>query len=322
LPTALAIDRTSDVIAVGLESGQVQLGPVAAAAEARDSLAYFGHRGPVTSVAVNGARGIAASGGNDGIVRVWDVASGAPTGTVAQPIDAPIALVALSADGLRVAGAAGSTVRVANVADGTVTLELQAESAVTALAFSRDSARIGIGDASGIVQLAVLADPGERATASVGAGVESLVFGLDGRRLFAADSSGAITTIVPATGAIEASVRRWSQPIRWLEVSPDGGALLVATDSWLHALAAVADLAPVNSKLVAWPASSTAFAAISATAVGFAGVADGAVVSGTIDLTAAPDELDSDAAALVARDWRVALGLQLNDNGDSVPLDP
>ena len=80
LPTALAIDRTSDVIAVGLASGQVQLGPVAAAAEARDSLAFFGHRGPVTTVAVNGARGVAASGGNDGIVRVWDLASGAPTG--------------------------------------------------------------------------------------------------------------------------------------------------------------------------------------------------------------------------------------------------
>ena len=82
------------------------------------------------------------------------------------------------------------------------------------------------------------------------------------------------------------------------------------------------DLVPTHSKLVAWPASSTAFAAISATAVGFAGVADGVVVSGMIDLTAAPDELDSDAAALVARDWRAALGLRLNDNGEPVPFDP
>jgi hypothetical protein len=82
------------------------------------------------------------------------------------------------------------------------------------------------------------------------------------------------------------------------------------------------DLASANSKLVAWPALGTAFAAISATAVGFAGVTDGAVVSGTIDLAAAPDELDSDSAGLVARDWRTALGLQLNDNGEPVPFDP
>ena len=306
----------------GLASGQLQLGPVAAAAEARDSLSFFGHRGPVTAVAVNGARGLAATGGNDGIVRVWDLASGAPTAAVAQPVDAPMTIVALSADGLRVASAAGQAVRVANVADGRVTFELQAASAVTALAFAPDDARIAVGDASGSVQLAVLAEPRERVTTSVGSGSAALAFGPDGSRLFAADASGAITTIVTATGAIEATARHWSQPIRWLEFSPDDAALLVATDSWLHALAATTELAPTHSKLVVWPASSTAFAAISATAARFAGVADGAVVSGIIDLSAAPDERDGNAAALVARDWPAALGLRLNDNGEPVPLDP
>jgi hypothetical protein len=322
LPTALAIDRTSDVIAVGLASGQLHFGPVAATAEARDSLPFFGHRGPVTSVAMNGARGMAASGGNDGIVRLWDLASGSPTGAVAQPIDAPIALVALSADGAHVASAAGRTVRVASTADGRLTLELQAESAVTALAFSPDSARIAAGDASGSVQLAALAEPRERESLNVGAAVASLAFRPDGSRLFAADGSGAITTIVPATGAVEATARLWSQPIRWLEWSPDGGALLVATDAWLHALAATAELAPVHSKLVTWPASSAAFAAISATSVAFAGITGDAVATGTIDLAAAPRAVQGDAAALVARDWSAALGLRLNDNAEPVPVDP
>ncbi len=321
LPTVVAIDRTSDVIAVGLASGQVELGPVATAGEARESLAFFGHRGPVTAVAVNGARAVAVSGGNDGIVRIWDVASGAPTGTVAQPIDAPIAFVALSGDGLRVASAAGRTVRVANAADGRVTAELQFDGEVTALAFSPDSARIAAGDVSGAVRIAARADPGEQETANVGAGVTALVFAPEGSRLYAAATSGAIAAIAAQSGAIESTVRRWSQPARWIERSPDASTLLAATDSWLHALDA-ADLAPLHSRLVKWPAESAAFAAISATSVGFAGVTDGGVVSGTIDLRAEPDARGADTASLVARDWAAAFGLQLNDNGEPVSFDP
>ena len=75
VPTALALDRTSDVIAVGLASGQLQLMPAAREPGAHRS-SFFGHRGRVTAAALNGGRGLAATGGNDGIVRVWDVASG------------------------------------------------------------------------------------------------------------------------------------------------------------------------------------------------------------------------------------------------------
>ena len=74
-------------MAVGLASGQLQLGAAPAPA-ARDSLSFFGHRGRVTAAAVNSSRGLAATGGNDGIVRVWDLTSGAPIAAVAQPADA------------------------------------------------------------------------------------------------------------------------------------------------------------------------------------------------------------------------------------------
>ena len=70
-------------------------------------------------------------------------------------------------------------------------------------------------------------------------------------------------------------------------VRPDGGALLVATDAWLHALAATPALAHAHSKLVLWPASSTALTAVSGTAVRFAGVeTNGALASGIIDIAA------------------------------------
>jgi WD40 repeat protein len=319
-PTAVALDRANDVVAIGLASGQLQ---IVRNAGTRSPLSFFGHRGAITAAALSSARGLAATGGNDGIVRVWELGSNAPTVAVAQPADAPIAIVALSPDGRSVASAAGGTVRVASVAEGRVTAEVQAESAVTALAFAPDSARIAVGDASGGVVIAARArEARDRVTARLDAAVTSLAFTPDGR-LAAGDAAGAIALLAADDARVETSAHHLQQPIRWLEVSADGASLLVATDAWLHALAIAPGLPPTHSKLFSWPASSTALTAVSATTVGFAGVeAAGVLASGVVDLAAAPNPATMEASALVARDWQAALSLRLNDNGEPVPLDP
>jgi WD40 repeat protein/subtilisin-like proprotein convertase family protein len=318
-PTALALDRTSDLAAVGLASGQLALAPLAAGAPA--ALEFFGHRGPVTAAALNASRGIAATGGNDGIVRVWDVATRAPTVAVMQPADAVVMAVALSADGELVASAAGRTVRVAATADGRVATEVAAGGAVTALALASTGAAVAVADDTGVVVVAPLAAGSRRVTIRVDAPAGALAFTADGNRLAVGDASGAITLIDAATGETTGAAHHWSQPVHWLEPSPDGSTLLVATDSWLHALAtATPALLPTRSKLVTWPAAATATTAISSTAVGFAGAAaDGSLTSGVLDLGVA--EPQPNAAALVARDWQTALALRLNDNGELVPLD-
>jgi WD40 repeat protein len=321
LPTALALDSAGDLIGVGLASGQLQI--VAASAPAvRPALSFFGHRGGIAAAAVNRSSGLAATGGTDGIVRIWDVASGAPASAVAQSADAPVTAVALSADGRYVVSAAARTVRTANAADGGVIAELQAESAVTSLAVAPDAAWLAVGDAGGVVIAPLAGDGRDRVTVRLGATVTSLAFSPDGRRLAAATADGAIALVAVADGDLEGTVRHWSQPIRWLQFSPDAASLLVATDAWLHALAATPALAPVHSKLVVWPASEHVLNAVSATTVAFAGVeAGGALASGVIDLTALPTSVIPDASTLVARDWSELLALRLNDNGDPVPLD-
>jgi WD40 repeat protein len=318
-PTALALDRSSDLLAVGLASGQLQL--TSADGRSRAPLAFFGHRGPITAVALNGARGVAATGGNDGIVRVWDVATAAPTVAVMQPSGTAIASVALSADGQHVASAAERIVRVATTADGRVVTEVQAGGAVNALTFAPDGLTIAVADATGGVIVAPLG-PGRRTTARLAGAAVALAFAPDGSRLAVADASGAITLLNPASGEDESEARSWAQPIRWLEYSPDGSTLFVATDAWLHSLAATTPaLAPLQSKLVSWPAGAAVATTISASAVALAGVAvDGSLTSGVIDLEAI--EPVADATALVARDWQAALALRLNDNGESVPIDP
>ena len=163
---------------------------------------------------------------------------------------------------------------------------------------------------------------GRRATVRLGAPAAALAFAPDGSRLAIGDFSGTITLVDTVSGESAGKVRYSSQPIRWLEQSPDGSTLLVATDSWLHALAAATPaLVPLQSRLVTWPAAATVATAISATSIGSAGVAtDRWLVSGVLDLAAT--EPRPDAAALVARDWPAVLALRLNDNGEPVPSDP
>ncbi len=323
LPTALALDRAGDLIAVGLASGQLQIAAASAPA-ARPSLSFFGHRGSIAAAAVNGSHGLVATGGSDGVVRVWDVASSSPTPAIPPPADAPVTIVTLSADGQYVASAAARTVRTAAVADGRATGELQVEGAVTAVAFAPDAARLAVGDAGGAVVIAPLElDARDRRAVPLDAAVTALAFAPDGRRLAVATVDGAIALLAAADGNLEGRVRHWSAPIRWLEFSPDGAVLLVATDAWVHALAATPTLTPLQSKLVVWPASELALNAVSATTVGFAGVdAGGALVSGVTDVSASSSAVPADASALVARDWSTLLEMRLNDNGEPVPLDP
>jgi WD40 repeat protein/subtilisin-like proprotein convertase family protein len=319
LPTALALDRANDVVAVGLASGQLQIVRTGAAAA---PLTFFGHRGGVSAAALSVAAGLAATGGTDGIVRVWDLASGAPTGAIAQPAAVPVTSVALSSDGRYVASAAGGVARAASVADGRVLTEIAAPDGVAALAFAPDGTSLAVAAASGAVTVASLADGARgRTTVQVGAAATSLAFSPDGSRVAAADAGGAVT-LFAASGELVGTARRWTQPVRWLGFSPDGGTLLVATDAWLHVLAATPELAPAHSKLVVWPAASTALTAVSSTAVGFAGVEIGSVLtSGVIDAAAAPSG-SADAPAFAARDWSSVFEVRLNDNGEPEPLAP
>lgn len=318
VPTTLALDRDGGTLAIGLPSGQLEIRAVDEQDEVGSALAFVGHRGPVTVAAIDTSSGVAVTGGDDGAVRIWDARSGAPTGIVLQPTGAPIGALALDAGARRVASAVQRVVRVAEVADGRVTTEIEAPGEVVALAFA-PSDGIAVADATGLVTLVPRLGTAERFTATLGAAATSLAFAGDGSVLAAGDANGAVTLIGVADGRLRAA-HRFAQPIRWLEFSPDNTTLLVATDGWLHASGAQ-DLSTRLSKVVVF-AEAAAFAALSSTTVRVAGLAaDGALAVMEIDLTK-PGLVPADAPALVAREWFAALGLRLDDNGDPVPFDP
>ena len=77
-----------------------------------------GHDGPVRSVAVTADGARAVSGGGDGTVRVWDLATGQQQAKLTGH-DGPVRSVAVTADGARaVSGGDDGTVRVWDLATG------------------------------------------------------------------------------------------------------------------------------------------------------------------------------------------------------------
>jgi WD40 repeat protein len=325
VPTAVAFDPATRLVAIGLRSGELQFASADTLATPRASLAFFGHRGPITAVALDASRGLAATGGSDGIVRLWDVAAASPTGAVMQPTNTAISSVALSADGRFVANAAGRTVRVANVADGTVIAEITLRDAANALAFAPEGTSIAVGDESGVVTIAPFAPARARVVASFDRPVSALAFSADGTRLAVGDVAGLVRLVAPADGAISAVGAQWPQPVRWLGFSPEGGVLFAATDAWLHALAAfqsASALEPLHSKLVQLPDAPRVAVAMSPSVVRIIGLdATASLGVGDFDV-AAPIAVSGSVAPLVVRDWPAVLALRLDDNGDAVPFDP
>ena len=323
--SALGVDREQDVVALGFRGGELRVRAAAeldGAAVAQSALDFFGHRGAIASVAVAAARGVVATGGNDGTVRLWDLASAAPTGMSLLHTDA-VAAVAISADGVWVAGGAEDSARVWRVADGTLAKEIVVTGSVSALAFSQDATRLAIGDTSGTVWIDSPAQGARPLALHARAAIASVAFAPDGERLASGDAAGEVRVWSVGAARLTAAAPSFGAPVGWVGFTPDGGVLLARTQRWLHSFAVRADaLEPLHSRLAPLRfAASSAHAAAGGERVRLAGVdARGRLDFTTVDL-AVPGAVSA-APEVLARDWPRSLGLYLNDAGEAVPLDP
>jgi WD40 repeat protein len=81
--SAMAMDRDGATAVLGYRGGNVRvrrLGETPLPAARADSVDFIGHRGSVTSLAVDAGHELIASGGADGVVRLWDLGVVAPGG--------------------------------------------------------------------------------------------------------------------------------------------------------------------------------------------------------------------------------------------------
>jgi hypothetical protein len=282
--SALAIDASTDGVALGRRNGGVTFGDANDASHRTTLLEDAADGGPhagVRALALSGSLGLVAIGGDDGVVRLVALPS-SPASAVDHPRsfdagDGPISAVAVSADGRLVAAAAKTAVHVWNAADGTTAFAIPFTAGAIALAPGGEL--LAAGSVEGKVQL----------------------WRRNGDAL-----GGSIS--VPSA-------------VRWIGFGSDG-VLIVATDHWLHSFSVGSQgLEPQHSWPA--PGSLSAargFAALGAERVRVLRFdARGDLRRSDIDLAAKGGTGPAAPPELVSRDWPAALGLTVDDAGEVVP---
>jgi WD40 repeat protein/subtilisin-like proprotein convertase family protein len=322
--TVLTLDEQGRVAALGFRGGHVRVrstsalerAPVAAA-----TVDYIGHRGEVTSLAVGVEHSLIASGGADGVVRRWDLASVAPAPQFMRHPAGPVHAVAVSGTGRWIASAAQDAALVWRAEDGALSVEIPVNGTAVSAAFAPDSAMLAVGDTAGNVFLGEPDAPLSLRSARAQGAVRALAFTADGQWLASGDDAGSVQVWDAVTFEPIGAAHAFPHPVRWLRFTGSGLQLLVQTDHWIHRLAVSVDGLRVDrSRLLSLGIESGA-AALSPDGerlrlVGGRGVGRPIVHDIELARPSAPP-LDAD---IFTRDWAGLLGLTLGPMGMAFTL--
>ncbi len=235
--SAITLDADGGLAVLGFRGGHIRVrsaSELARALPGGESVDYIGHRGRVTALAVNAGANLIASGGEDGVVRVWDLASVAPAPQFMRHPVGPIQAVAISADGRWIVSAAEYSARAWHTRDGKLAAELPVNGTALAVAISPDSSRWAVGDSAGNVFFG--APQGKAPLGSVRAQgpVLALAFSPDGRLAASGDATGNVELWDARQYAAVGARAAFPHAVRWLAFGPDGRYLLIETNHWLH----------------------------------------------------------------------------------------
>ncbi len=326
--SALALDRAGRIAALGFRDGHIQV-LTASQLETRshraEGVGYVGHQGGVSSIAVDAALGMIVSGGDDGLVRIWEIASGAPVGAFMRHPEAPIHAVALSPDGNWILSGGESSAMVWTAADGELSGEVLVNGSALTVAFSPQSDRMAIGDSAGNLFFALPEGAAPLSSAQAQDAVLTMAFSPDGSLLATGDASGRVQLWDATSGTTIGDPRVFPHPVRWVGFSDEDGYIVAQTDHWLHRLLRDGDgFAVFDSRLL--EVGLEAGAALATPRgdvlqlVGGRGL--GQPMYYELDLSEpAVSEATLDPA-LLERDWSEILGLRLDDSGAVVTRQP
>ncbi|MDX1563049.1 MAG: hypothetical protein R3305_08985, partial [Gammaproteobacteria bacterium] len=235
--SAVALDSGGASGVIGYRSGHVRM--LAAVPDAIESGRHgggdrIGHRGSVTSLTFAAEHELAASGGSDGVVRIWNTTTGAPSRYVLRHPSGPIGMLAFSPDGGWLVSTGPSSARVWVLETGALASAVEVDGTPLAVAFAPNSRSFAVGDSAGNIFLSspraaggVLALRGRSPIASLDYAPDStlLASGSEDGHLVVWDSLAA----APVAGALE-----FPAAIRWVQFGDGGNELHVASGAWLH----------------------------------------------------------------------------------------
>jgi hypothetical protein len=321
----MALDEAAQIAALGYRDGHLRIRTTAQLVEgldAPDTIEYIGHQDMVTSITVNSARGLIASGGRDGTVRIWELASGAPTAPFMRHAEGPIRQVALSDDGRWVVSTAEGSARVWGTESGNLAQEIAVNGTGLATTVSPDSATVAVGDSAGNLFITDIEGRSAPRTARAQAGVTALAFTANGQRLASGDRSGRIQLWQVSDARAISSAVVLSHPVRWLNFDDDGNYLIAQTEHWVHRLEIVPNgLRVVASRLVGVDLAAGAPLAPNGESIRLIGGRDlGSVYVDEVSWQA--DEVGTKPldAAQLGRSWPEILGLLVDAAADVVDV--
>ncbi len=324
--TAVGLDPLEGVAVLGFLDGHVGVirnGQADIAVSDDPGVNFIGHQGSITSIAVNASADVIASGGSDGLVRTWELGSGAPTAPFMRHPLGPVHAVTISSDGQWLASGAEFTARVWRAADGALVREVPVSGRVVSIAVDDHTHLLSVGDQDGNVFLSGVESVEPPGSVRVGTAATALAFGVGGSRLATGDAAGNVQLWDVRTLAAAGSGHAFAHPVRWLGFSGDGRFLLAQTDHWMHRFSVSGDgLALSGSRLL--DAGMEAGAALlvpdGSRIRMIGGRAAGEPQFHELDMARlGVDPLPPDSV-LLSRNWSRILGLRVGEGGEVVPV--
>ena len=201
-----------------------------------DELSFMGHRGAIDKLVFSRDGKLLASGGRDGMVRIWDVESGIPRPFLSRGPAGIIQNLELSPSGRRLAAISGSRIWLMDTADGKTLAELEMGELHPALVFANDE-QIYIGAGSGVLRSIEADRVGQWSLRPIWKGeaaIKFLDFAPRNSRLAIGDAAGQVRLLQTRDGSIGSSVLQLPGVIRDLRFTPGETHVVARTLRWLH----------------------------------------------------------------------------------------
>jgi WD40 repeat protein len=237
--TATLLDARGEIAVLGYSGGHVRVRDVREL-ERRGGhggdVDYIGHRGAITSLAVDAANNVMASGGADGVVRIWNLRSVEPTPPLLRHPSGPIRALALSADGGTVISGGDYSARIWATQTGELLREIAVDGAALAVTCAPGMELVAVGDSAGDIFFAPLNGTAQPTTARAYAAVLALAIAADAKLVVSGDAAGNLQLWDRAMPETSRATHLFTNPISWVAFAASGSTVLAKSGAWIHEL--------------------------------------------------------------------------------------
>ena len=200
---------------------------------AAQGIDYLGHSAPVTSVVMSPDRALVASGGADGVIRLWSTLSGEPLSDFLRHADGPVRRLVFSPDGARLVSLGAGGAHLWRVADGQRLRVFPAAGQPLAAIFL-PGGELALADAVGTLSIWSGDDESPLMVMRADSAVAALAWLPAHGLLASGDLAGRLQLWQPFSGERVGPPATLGSPIRAVVGHPGGRLFHVATDRWLH----------------------------------------------------------------------------------------